>query len=88
MSNHRRCYTHKEAIHTVKDWMRRRGMNRQTELVAWLDQRGITLSPQYLNDLFHGTRAPGPRFIQAFREITGIQLEAGLVQSQDGKARI
>ena len=60
-------------------WMSRRGMG-QKDFSKWLDSKGITVSPQYLNDVLNGRRHPGPKFKLVFKEITGVTLVDGLVE--------
>ena len=75
----RRSLTRKEQSETLSTWMLRRRMN-QKQFTEWLDSKGISMTPQYLNDVIHGRREPGPKFKQVFKEITGVTLVDGLVE--------
>jgi hypothetical protein len=78
----RRSLTNKEQISTLTDWMAEKKMN-QSEFAAWITTQGITLSPQYLNDVLNSRRHPGPKFKEIFKQITGITLVDGLVESEE-----
>lgn len=76
--------TRTEQIFTLKDWISKRGMS-QKQFQVWLDGQGLIISPQYLNDVLNNRRAPGPKFISIFKEITGTILVSGLVEVDRGK---
>ena len=75
----RRSFTKKEQVQTLDAYLRLRRWT-QIEFVRWLDTKGITISAQYLNDVLHKRRDPGPKLIQVFEEITGITLVDGLIE--------
>lgn len=77
----RRSLTRQEQVTTLKDFRESRGWT-QRRLVEFLESKGITITAQYLNDVLHGRRAPGPKFREVFREITGINLVDGLVEDK------
>jgi len=77
----RRSLTQQEQPETLKRFMERKRMN-QVEFAIWLEARGIIISTQYLNDVIHRRRAPGPKFKAVFKEITGITLADGLVEAE------
>lgn len=70
---------------TLREWMRREKMS-QVGLQKWLDERGITITPQYLSDLVNGHRTAGTKFREVFRTLTGITLEPGFVEVENDHA--
>lgn len=77
----RRSMTRAEQSETLVRWMERKHMT-QRQLVDWLEARGVTVSPAYLNDVIWLRRAPGPKFKAVFRALTGIELEDGLIERE------
>lgn len=77
----RRSLTKHEQVHTLKGYLKDKRWT-QAEFVRFLDEQGITVTTQYLNDVLRGRRNPGPKFIAVFREITGVTLVDGLVEER------
>ena len=77
----RRNYTNHEAVQTLTDWMWRKKM-RQADFLRWLEGRGITMIPAYLSMMLTGKIPPGKQFKAVFKEITGITLVDGFVESE------
>jgi len=75
----RRSLTRNEQVQTLEQYLKGKRWT-QKAFVEFLDSKGVTITGQYLNDVLHGRRQPGPRFIGVFREITGITLVAGLIE--------
>lgn len=75
----RKSLTRIEQIETLNTWMRKKGLG-QKQFLTWLGVRGLDISPQYLNDVLLNRKPAGPKFISIFREITGVQLVAGLME--------
>ena len=82
----RKSLTRKEQIQTLQQWMKDNGMS-QRRFALWLDQKGVVITPQYLNDVLTLRKPPGPKFIQVFKEITGIKLIPALVQQDSEHER-
>ena len=78
----RRSLTRAEQTETLVQWMTRQRKT-QRQLVDWLETKGIIVSPAYLNDVIRMRRAPGPKFKAVFRELTGIELEDGLIERKE-----
>ena len=82
MARSRRNYTNDEAKTTLRSWLQK---NKHTpgSFWHWLDQRGVVVTRQTCHNLFHGHYvAPGPQFKKVFKEITGIVLVDGLIESK------
>ena len=77
----RRNYTRREAVQTLKDWLWKNHL-RQTDFLEWLSKRGILITPAYLSLMLSGKIAPGKRFKEIFKEITGVTLVDGLIEDQ------
>lgn len=78
----RRSLTKKEQVETITNFMERMNLA-QGQFRDFMEARGIIISPQYLNDVIHGRHAPGPKFKEVFREITGIKLVDGLIEGDE-----
>lgn len=75
----RRSLNRAEQLSTLRSWMEKRKMG-QREFSGFMASKGITISDQYLSDVLHGRKNPGPKFKEVFREITGINLVDGLIE--------
>jgi hypothetical protein len=77
----RRNYTHAEARTVLTYWVRRKKMN-PTTFHRWLELNGVTITRQYCTELLSGKLSVGPKFKAVFKEITGITLVDGLIESE------
>lgn len=77
----RRNYTNHEAVQTLSDWIWRKKM-RQVDFLRWLAERGIIMSAAYLSMMLTGKIPPGKQFKAVFKEITGITLVDGFIESE------
>ena len=75
----RRSLTRQEQVATLKEFVARKRWS-QRELVRFLDENGITISAQYVNDVLNNRRAPGRKFKQVLSELTGIRFVDALVE--------
>ena len=85
MKKERRSYTYLEAASTIDKWVKANKMT-PTQFRVWLELRGITITRQYCAAIMYGSGA-GPRFIEVFTEITGINVVKGLVEKFVATAR-
>lgn len=67
---------------SLPNWVRSQRMN-QKQFVDFLAVRKLIISPQTCSALVHGLIAPGPRFREIFKEITGIKLAHGFVENEE-----
>ena len=75
----RRSLTRQEQVTTLRGFMARKRWT-QRELVRFLDENGVIISAQYLNDVLNNRRAPGQKFKQVLSELTGIRFVDALVE--------
>ena len=75
----RRSLTRQEQVATLKEFVARKRWS-QRELVRFLDENGVIISAQYLNDVLNNRRAPGRKFKQVLSELTGIRFVDALVE--------
>ena len=75
----RRSLTRQEQVATLKEFVARKRWS-QRELVRFLDENGITISAQYVNDVLNNRRSPGQKFKQVLSELTGIRFVDALVE--------
>ena len=75
----RRSLTRQEQVATLKEFVARKRWS-QRELVRFLDENGITISSQYVNDVLNNRRSPGQKFKQVLSELTGIRFVDALVE--------
>ena len=75
----RRSLTRQEQVTTLREFMARKRWT-QRELVRFLDENGVIISAQYLNDVLNNRRAPGRKFKQVLSELTGIRFVDALVE--------
>jgi hypothetical protein len=80
----RRSLTRAEQIGTLREYMEEKRWT-QVAFLAWLESKGIIITPQYLGDVLHGRRNAGPKFKQVFKEITGKTLVDGLIEGEKGQ---
>lgn len=66
---------------TLRAWLDRKRMS-QRDFIQWLSTRGILISVGYLNEMLTGREMAGPKFIEIFKEITGVSLVPGLVEDK------
>ena len=81
MAKRRLSYTYSEAHTTLTAWIEKRRMS-QKAFAEFLTSRGIDVSPQTCSALVHGRITPGPKFKAVFRELTGVELEDGLIERE------
>ena len=77
----RRSLTRQEQVTTLREFMARKRWT-QRELVRFLDENGVIISAQYLNDVLNNRRAPGQKFKQVLSELTGIRFVDALVEDR------
>ena len=75
----RRSFTHKEARDRLQTWLNRKRLT-QAEFIVWLGKRDVLISQAYLSQMLTGKRPPGDNFCKVFKEATGIDLVAGLIE--------